>query len=673
MSGKSGRRLSNFRRGEFIAWDGEGINSSYIDALSIRQDYILLANSLGGLITKHSGLSTLSCLDFLCKTALDHPKAIHVIYGGSYDVNMMLRDVPRSDIDRLFHSGFSDNAIQFGRYLLQYVPFKAFHVRRLRNVKKPYMLKGGKWVLDVDVQLTLWDVIGFFQSTFETAAKNWLSVSDDPILSEGKADRANFDKWPLEKIIAYNNRELELLCQLMTALRNSCQDIGLELKRWDGAGSIASAMFQKHEIKKSLCSLPVQVEEASRYAYFGGRIELIKFGHERSTVHYYDINSAYPSALVKLPSLAHGEWREIPAGNFDIRKLPPLSLLRVSWCFNDGLPFYPFPYRSKDQNKLLFPREGRGWVWLPEAIAAVNNRFAFSVEKIYSFFPQPLAPFRFVHEYYEQRRKLIASNKKGGAEKVIKLGLNSLYGKLAQHVGYNEETGKKPPYHNIALAGWITSHTRAQLFDAAMKAPESVISFCTDGIFSESALNVLTSSTKELGFWEHEYYDEFVSVQAGVYFARRGETWYVKMRGFDKIKPEDCINFLARLDVAWRRKSRAVYCPSTRFITAKSALISDEWWARWLTWHKINEDGIEGRKLEIWPDGTKRRVMNHNVKPYLGLIPTLPEINLSLTHNGIMPLSEIYSLDWAVTDGTIEGVPITLFTEETEAGGVDND
>lgn len=673
MSGASGRRLSNFRRGEFIAWDGEGINAGKVDASSVRQDYILLANSLGDSIVKRSGLSTLSCLQFLCKTAEAHPKAIHVIYGGSYDVNMMLRDLPREDIDTLFHSGFSDQSIQYGRYLLQYVPFKALHVRRLRNVKKPFTLKNGKWVLDIDIQLTLWDVIGFFQSTFETAVKNWLSISNDSILSEGKADRANFDKWPLPKIIAYNNRELELLSQLMLALRDACQDIGLELRRWDGAGSIASAMFQKHKIKESLSALPAQVEEASRYAYFGGRIELIKFGHERSEVHYYDINSAYPSALVKLPSLASGEWREIPPGNFDIRKLPALSLLQVSWSFNPGLPFYPFPYRSKVQNKLLFPREGRGWVWLPEAIAAVNNRFAFDVEKIYSFFPFSSQPFRFVHEYYEQRRKLIALNKKGGAEKVIKLGLNSLYGKLAQHVGYNELTGKKPPYHNIALAGWVTSHTRAQLFDAAAKAPESIISFCTDGIFSESSLNVLTSSTKELGFWEHECFDEFVSVQAGVYFSRRENTWYVKMRGFDKLSPDECPLFLAALDRAWLRKSRAVYCPSTRFITAKSALVSDEWWGRWLTWHKICEDGIEGRRLEIWPDGTKRRVSSHHVRPDLGLISTSPELNLSISINGEMPLSEIYSLDWAVTDGTIEGIPISLFTDESEAGGIDND
>src|SRR5437660_9483876 len=83
-------------------------------------------------------------------------------------------------------------------------------------------------------------------------------------------------------------------------------------------------------------------------------------------------------------------------------------------------------------------------------------------------------PFSFIPDVYAYRQQLIQEG--SGAEKALKLAINSLYGKTAQSVGYSTDRNRgKPPYHNMVVAGMTTSKTRAKLMEAAMQKPDSVI------------------------------------------------------------------------------------------------------------------------------------------------------------------------------------------------------
>src|SRR5207247_70056 len=102
----------------------------------------------------------------------------------------------------------------------------------------------------------------------------------------------------------------------------------------------------------------------------------------------------------------------------------------------------------------------------------------------------------------------------------IKLGLNSIYGKLAQSQGVN------PPFQSWVWAGNITSGCRAQLLEAFnVKDRWQILMLATDGVWSSSPLSLPTpldtgtsNSGKPLGGWESKTFPHGVfAVRPGIY------------------------------------------------------------------------------------------------------------------------------------------------------------
>ena len=84
--------------------------------------------------------------------------------------------------------------------------------------------------------------------------------------------------------------------------------------------------------------------------------------------------------------------------------------------------------------------------------------------------------FDWVNDLYEERRR-IGSDTRGYP---LKIGLASLYGKMAQRCG-------RGPYHDAVSAGLITAITRARLIEALGQDPHSVVMLATDAVFSTRA------------------------------------------------------------------------------------------------------------------------------------------------------------------------------------------
>ena len=120
-------------------------------------------------------------------------------------------------------------------------------------------------------------------------------------------------------------------------------------------------------------------------------------------------------------------------------------------------------------------------------------------------------------ELFEHRLRV---GKETGEGRVIKLALNSLYGKLAQRLH-----GK---YSSRIWAGMITAGTRAQVLDLISKHEKqsSVIMVATDGVFSTEYMDVPKRVT--LGGWERTDYPAiYVAAPAphSVILARPGIYW----------------------------------------------------------------------------------------------------------------------------------------------------
>lgn len=608
------RRATKWERRSIVAWDGEGCNDP---DPTLAQRYVLFANSTGQYVANRQGLSSLDCFKFLLTA---NPDDINVIFGGNYDANMWLADLSAEALSKLWTKG----SVKWQGYWISYQPRKKFLIKHIQSGKSA----------------SIWDVFGFFQKSFVSVLSEWLPDVDTKHMSEMKNARPAFDWEMFNEILAYCLSECRLLVDVVVLLFKALDGADIRLARYDGAGAIAAAMLKSHDIKDYMPlegSVPARVQIASQYAYAGGRIEAAQIGFEESAeIHRHDINSAYPTFIARLPCLRHGKWIRrtgMPRPN-------SFAVCLVDWSLRDR-PFYPFFYRDNGGN-IYYPPEGSGYYWLPEVDAASQSDLKpgeyIKVSESYEWVQEcDHKPFEWVGEYYEWRRKLKDQGNK--AEVPIKLGLNSLYGKMAQQVGMakeNKETGKwefvKPTYHNLCWAGFITSSTRATLYTVGLQDAHSVIAFATDAVITTAFCPKVTVG-KGLGEFTHEEFDGILMVQPGVYFLRtHGKQWAVekddlvkesKYRGFDKgtLSREEIVN-------AWTNGCNDpdcldhdlcdhfhAYC--TRFIGMGTALVSETRFTTWRTWDK------QERRLSLLSSGKRNPIWSIPQLAYAnGLQPT---------------------------------------------------
>jgi hypothetical protein len=161
------------------------------------------------------------------------------------------------------------------------------------------------------------------------------------------------------------------------------------------------------------------------------------------------LRSAYPAAIVHLPCPLHTRWEHKPHA----KQLPEdgFYLAKVSFSHPDG-PWCGLPFRRN--GGLFWPLQGTGWYWSPEIRAAQCHLHADIVVRDLWIACQQCdcQSCNWIDHLYEERRR-IGSKTRGYP---LKLGLNSLYGKMAQRCG-------RGPYHDAVAAGLITAITRAGL------------------------------------------------------------------------------------------------------------------------------------------------------------------------------------------------------------------
>lgn len=606
---------SRWQQRNIVAWDGEGANLD-----SGEHIYNLLANSNGAYILDHNGLSTKACLNFMLMQ--NTRSAINVIYGGSYDVNMLLRDLPTDKIATLW----ADGTVQWGNYRISYAHRKRFSVRYY------HVLASGR--RKCVKQFVLWDVLGYFQKSFVESCRQWFgsTLSDrmsilDKIESM-KGQRSEFSVEKIDEIIEYCLAECKLLVLLMHQLFAAMDEADIHLTRYDGAGSIASALMRRNNIllhggsdERQDAKAPESYQWA-QYGYSGGRIEAIKVGNlDNEPVYRYDINSAYPSAALDLPSLAGAEFSfsNMWDGN-------NYSMAEVEWHIEEELPFYPLWYREHD-GSIIYPRSGCGRYWGYEISLLreyfVEGRDYSILGAMNCHLATDAKPFTFIRNDYATR--LMFKERGSMASEALKLGLNSIYGKLAQQAGYRN--GRIPTYHNLYWAGQITSATRARMYRAARSHPREVIAFATDAVISLAKHDVRCG--KGLGEWSDELLEGITIVQAGVYWLKHNGEWHSKYRGFDK-------GSLVREEILKCWTSQVSYRASlTRFYGMGSAVGTNNFKDYWRVWR------TEDRELDLIPKG--KRLPGDYSYYHEELLDTVPAVNFTPEF-----LSTPYPIKWGL-------------------------
>lgn len=552
--------------GPFVAWDGEGVT------VRRKHRYTMLCNSYGNHIYDANGIRTLAALHFLCDEAKRDKRANHVCYGASYDVNMILGDLGSHQVARLAWEG----VLHYSDFRIEYRPRKELMVTRYkgRHVSK-----------NRDVTMQLWDVIGFFQCRFTQALDAWLHDVDEDTLSfiaDMKSKRSGFAKEDVATVLQYCLKECDLLVMLMTRMRNKMRPVQLIPTRWDGAGAIGQKLLQNHKVPSFSGEAPPAAMKASQHAYFGGRIECVRYGNREDSVFSHDIRSAYPSAMRSLPCLAHGRWSH--SRSKSVRNDGAFRLCHLRWSFDSIGAIHPLPWRERN-GAVFFPARGEGWYWQPEVMACADfRRGMYDVVEAWTFHPQcDHTPFRFVEDVYTQRQRMRAAGH--DAHIVLKLALNSLYGKLAQKVGWDREENKPPRYHNLMWAGMITSTTRAMLYRLAMQHPERIIAFETDGLYS--TVRHECEEGESLGQWDVQAHDGITYLQSGLYWLCDNDEWWSKSRGLSRDIPtshRDSALTRKRVLRHWQGGEWEVQVTENRFRTMATAVVSPERFTEWRQW-----------------------------------------------------------------------------------------
>lgn len=484
------------------------------------------------------------------------PKARFVGFSFSYDWYMLLRHQSKANLTRLWAGA----GLMIGDYLLRFTPKREFTIRNLRT----------------KCSVIVNEVFGFYQSSFVRALKEWNvgSVAEVAAIEAMKEQRGVFQESERDTIKGYMLDECRLLVALCSRLDAALDRADIHPAKYQGAGSIAGALLRKHGIKEHIALPPQEVQHAALCAYYGGRSEISQAG-TFSPVYAYDIRSAYPAIIRSLPCLTHAVWSESgPAES--------VQLCYVQWRIPGYSAWPPLPYRQRygGSYRLYYPLSGEGWYWATEVHAARRMYSdAITIARTISLSIEcDCKPFGFVDELYEYRKTLKAAGDQ--AQIPMKLGLNSLYGKMAQGIGWE---GKRPPYQSYVWAGIITAGTRAMILDAIRQNPRSVLSVATDGILSLAPLDLDVG--EKLGEWDYARYDETLLIMPGVYRHTLDGKPVHKTRGFGLHEVGG--NFDALAERFRELPASGTYrYPATRFVGLGGALHLTGWqdyYARWIT------------------------------------------------------------------------------------------
>ena len=622
----------------FVGVDGEGVGD----------DYVLLDCSLPDYPRLYTGsrLTTQECLDWLWGLAKHAGYCTFVLYGAGYDFNNWMRDIPFEDVKRLANS----QLVRYQDYLILWQSHFKFSIRKITSedtTKEEYGRERYKFnriktrlgdAREDYIEANFWDVLPFWQAPFVKALNMTLKerTIEKELIERMKEERGTFTHENIEELSKYNHAECENLAYMCVELDKWFSQSAIRPLHYNGPGSAAKALLRTHEpymhagrkVDPKARSLSRKMQgyifpgcDDNRFmmyrslcAYAGALNRQLKIGYHPGNAYQYDLVSAYPSAMLKLPCLSHGYWTR--TRKFDMHTF---GLWKVRYTASKRMQLYPFFWRTPEGN-IEYPNSfEERWCHTYELAAAlavdaagvrILDGWAWTATGC-----DDEMPFWWVGKDFLKRQQYKAEGNEGAANG-LKLPLNSLYGSIAQARG---GTPSNPPWsQQIVWAGAITSYTRARLYLAYQLNPEAVVHMATDGIIATEELPLKLGSG--LGEWERTDLQDLTVVQYGVYNAIEwkevdGEIWGVsrhRERGF-RLSDNEIPEFTDRVHKMWDTGHWNSLSLSQRvFITCGLVAQSEAKYEEWCHWQdstrivELDQDSVfkighVGSLPGLWP------------------------------------------------------------------------
>lgn len=633
---------------KFIGVDGEGVNGyRYDDTWNSEtaefesrrvktHDYVLLSVGNQSLHNNGRKLSWREIFPFLWEQFEANPHAAFVGFFLGYDFTHWLRDLPASRAWKLLHKeGITSRSrrnaevpnprpwpVRCGMWEFDILANKRFMLRPFVPRDKQELVvvnhKDGTSTTKPKARPWLYvcDSGSFFQSSFLTAIdpnpKKWITPICSPeeyaTIKTGKEHRADagFDL----DMIRYNILENEILARLMKTVNEGLVADGIRLgkQQWFGPGQAAQKWLglvgaPPGELIRA--TVPDYARDAARESYYGGWFEIFAHGIVPGRSFGYDINSAYPYGISRLPCLLHGVWSR--GKRRSMRPLPDGSIRLVHAAVRGrDARVGAMPFRRPD-GTILRPLNTTGWYWWDEleAAKAAGVVQAVSVRDWIDYAPCDCPPpLGTIRDLYEGRLLVGKNSASGKGKKTI---YNSAYGKLAQSVG-------QPKFTNAIYASRITSVCRTMILNAIATHPNKtadLLMVATDSVVFKTPHPELDLDEERLGAWDETIHNNLTLFMPGVYWddasrekVARDEAPELKSRG---ISAKDLARMISRIDDQWRdlwengfEKWPSLKLPvDFQMTTAKQAIVR----GRWDTCGHVDTEGFR----KISSDPTSKR------------------------------------------------------------------
>lgn len=393
----------------------------------------------------------------------------------------------------------------------------------------------------------------------------------------GKKRPQNRTEW--ETLKKYNVRDAEISAKFMVFVQETIIDLGGEMQLTSASTSLN--LFRRKYLKrywvKESSVTKRDVEPLIRDAYYGGRTEAFARGYIKDA-NYYDINSLYPSVMRnEFPLPQSAEYIREPAA-YLIKVYHGVSTVKIRAPKNIHIPLLP----KRHNDKLMFPRGtftgSYNHVELRAAMKLGYKILEVTKQLIYT---EVFSPFKeYVEDLYEKR--LEYQQQGSPMQLVVKLMLNSLYGKFAQstvedvritrleglsnkeivkslgknydalydydtHILTKKEKQSKGVFIFPIMSSYCTSYARLKLYEYLQKYNPL---YCdTDSIITFDEI----PTSAELGAMKLEMrIDEGVLVRAKFYRANE----YIKIKGVNRATREDFEKLLQGYKVEQLRVSK---------------------------------------------------------------------------------------------------------------------
>ncbi|TAK17841.1 MAG: DNA polymerase, partial [Nitrosarchaeum sp.] len=331
-----------------------------LDTETSNGDIFLIADSEGNFLDK---ITPESCLGWLFSKRFHG--SWNFFYNLSYDAEVILKLLG----SKLYEYRFSKKLkFHYYGYDIEYYPAKLLRIKKGHHSVHYY------------------DIAQFYdkKSLAITYQQNIGKLEEQYI--EFKNKRQQFTL----RFYNHNKKQIRNYCIQDCILTKELAEKWIKLfydafsfypAKWPSSGYLAEKVLINNGIHfPKFDSIPYPIQDIAFRSYFGGRFEMIKRGFVGKAF-LYDINSAYPYAITKIPDLTKGKWFKLKSINDKAK----MGFFKIQCDVPDDKHVPPFPFRAN--NNIIFPSGKFETYATLDELKVCDNSNEYKILESYQFIP----------------------------------------------------------------------------------------------------------------------------------------------------------------------------------------------------------------------------------------------------------------------------------------------